>query len=220
MKGRENSDSHRCSILAFNRRCARTTHVDKQLEAQRNDKKTYWTEVLRRVVAAIIFLSERGLAFRISAENLGSKQNGNFLGVLKLITQFDPFLKEHLKKYGSQGRGRQSYLSSTIYEELILLMKEQVEKFIVSELKSAKYFSISVDSTIDRAHIDQLTVIVRYVIAGKPTERFLTFLQIGSHKAENLVAIFLKFFGEAGIDFQNCRGQSYTITLPICQVVI
>ena len=128
---------------------------------------------------------------------------------MELIAQFDPFLKEHLKKYGNQGRGRQSYLSSTIYEELILLMKEQVEKFIVSELKSAKYFSISVDSTPDRVHIDQLAVIVRYVIAGNPTERFLTFLQIGSHKAENLVAILLKFLSEAGIDFQNCRGQSY-----------
>ena len=128
---------------------------------------------------------------------------------MELIAQFDPFLKKHLKQNGNQGPGRQSYLSSTIYEELILRMKEQVEKFIVSELKSAKYFSISVDSTSDRAHIDKLTVIVRYVIAGKPTERFLTFLQIGSHKAENLEAILLKFLSEAGINFQNCGGQSY-----------
>ncbi|KAK4881074.1 hypothetical protein RN001_004393 [Aquatica leii] len=88
-------------------------------------------------------------------------------------------------------------------------MVKQVKNYIVKELKTAKYFSVSVDSTPDLVHVDQLTVIVRYVVSGKPVERFLTFLQTGSHKAEVLATSLLEFLEKEGIDFDNCRGQSY-----------
>ncbi|XP_014779092.1 zinc finger MYM-type protein 1 [Octopus bimaculoides] len=128
---------------------------------------------------------------------------------MELIAQFDPFLMGYLKKFGSLGSGKQSYLSPTIYEEILLLMAKYVKNYIVAELKSAKYFSVSVDSTPDQAHVDQLTVIVHYVIPGKSIERFLTFLQAGSHKAEVLVASLLEFLKKEGIHFEDCRGQSY-----------
>ncbi|GIX91109.1 hypothetical protein CEXT_273071 [Caerostris extrusa] len=41
-------------------------------------------------------------------------------------------------------------------------------------------FGLSVDSTPDQSHINQLIVIVRY--DGFPIELFLTFLEMGSHK--------------------------------------
>ena len=108
---------------------------------------------------------------------------GTFLGIIELIAQFDPFLMGHLKEFGNPGSGKQSHLSPTIYEEIILLRQNYVRNYIVTELKTAKYFSVSVDSTPDLSHVDQLAVIVRYVVSGKPVERFLTFLQPCSHKA-------------------------------------
>lgn len=48
--------------------------------------------------------------------------NGNYLGILELISEFDPFLKEHISKYGKQGKRKPPYLSKTICEELIQLM--------------------------------------------------------------------------------------------------
>ena len=78
------------------------------------------------------------IAFRDSEEILGSKQNGNFVGIMELISQFDPFLKQHLQKFGNQGCDKQSYLSTAICEELILLMREKIRKFIVSELGVAQ----------------------------------------------------------------------------------
>jgi len=79
---------------------------------------------------------------------------------MELIAQFDPFLESHLKDYGNAGRGKPSYISSTITGELVELMADKVRATIVSELKEAKYFSVSVDSTPDLNHVDQLTVIV------------------------------------------------------------
>ena len=49
-----------------------------------------------------------------------------------------------------------------------------------------------VDSTPDLSHVDQLTVIIRYLHNGKPVERFTTFLQIANYTGEHLVAIALE----------------------------
>ena len=49
-------------------------------------------------------------------------------------------------------------------------------KIIFDEVISARYFSLSVDSTPDISHYDQLTIIIRYVNENSPVERFLTFL--------------------------------------------
>ena len=62
------------------------------------------------------------MPFRGDDQVIGSKHNGNFLGIVELIAQFDPFLDNHLKEYGNAGRGTPLYLSSTIVEELIQLM--------------------------------------------------------------------------------------------------
>lgn len=51
----------------------------------------YWEDVLKRVVATVKLLSERGLSFRGDTETLNSTNNGNYMGILELIAQFDPF---------------------------------------------------------------------------------------------------------------------------------
>ena len=56
-------------------------------------------------MAVINFLGERGLAFRGNDELFGSPYNANYLGILELISQFDPFLAERIKTYGQKGRG-------------------------------------------------------------------------------------------------------------------
>ena len=108
--------SHRNATLTWLAR-TQVRGIDAELLDQFRDEASYWREVLRRIVAVIMFLSERGLAFRGDNEILGSVHNGNYLGILELLSKFDPFQDEHLKKYGNKGRGTTSYLSSTIYEE-------------------------------------------------------------------------------------------------------
>ena len=64
------------------------------------------------------FLSERGLAFRGDDELIDSPRNGNFLGTLELIAQFDPFLAEHFEKqrtFQEDGRGRGTFVSLFYY---------------------------------------------------------------------------------------------------------
>jgi len=68
---------------------------------------------------------------------------------------------------------------------------------------------LSVVSTPDISHIDQLSVTVRYGLDKKPFERVLQFVSIFRHSRQTLYNVVLKFFTEKRISLDDCRGQSY-----------
>ena len=71
--------------------------------------------------------------------------------------------EEYLKLYGNPVKGNSLYLSGNICEEFIELMGQHVLCAILGEIKESKYYSISVDSTPDISHTDQLTFTVWYI---------------------------------------------------------
>ena len=211
IKNHENSESHREALLIY---LSQKNHSTLECKLAKNvqEQQQYWRNVLERVVATICTLAERGLAFRGSNEHFGSVTNGNYLGILELIAKFDPFLATHINQHKNKGSGTPSYLSKTICDEMIIHMANRVRESILNELIKSKYFSLSVDSTPDLSHVDQLTVIVRYVSPenGLPVERFLTFLELKDHTGEHMAAIVVAYLTKnCKIDFSKCRGQSY-----------
>ncbi|XP_047123009.1 zinc finger MYM-type protein 1-like [Hydra vulgaris] len=122
---------------------------------------------------------------------------------------FDPFLSSHIENHGGKGKGSVSYLSSTICDELIDVIRKQVMKTILSEIRGAKFYSISVDSTPDISHVDRLSCVFRYVLNDGPIERFVQFLSMKGHGAEDLFNSLYSFLEEAKLDIKYCRGQSY-----------
>lgn len=206
----ENASYHRDAIISMSLRLQSQRRIDCKLVSEFNNETQYWREVLRRVVATIKFLSKRGLAFFGRNETIGSSQNGNFLGILELISEFDPFLAKHLNKYGNCGTGRANYLSSTTVNEFIDIMAQKVRNQIIEEIQISKYFSIIIDSTPDISHLDQLCFVIRYVANDNlPVERFLTFIPAYSHRAEYLFDVVKTCLENFNLDILNCRGQSY-----------
>lgn len=203
------STQHITAVGVFHSRRNISERIDAQLESQFLETRDYWQNVLKRVIETIVFISERGLAFRGSDEKVGSKDNGNYLGILELIARFDPFLSQHIQKHANQGKGHTSYLSKTISDELIILLAEKTLDIIIDEVKAAKYYSVCVDSTPDISHVDQLTVILRYVLPKGPVERFVTFISISSHTGEQLASYLTDFLAKHEVDIRLCRGQSY-----------
>ena len=61
-----------------------------------------WRAVLKRVMAVVKLLCERGLPLRGGYEVFGS-QNGNFLGLLEFLAEFDDFLADHTCRFGNYG---------------------------------------------------------------------------------------------------------------------
>jgi hypothetical protein len=77
-------------------------------------------------------------------------------------------------------------MSHTVMEEVISILASEVKANILSSILNAKYYSIIADSTPDISHIDQLTLVVRYIENAKPVERYVGFVPIKSNKSESL----------------------------------
>lgn len=171
-------------------------------------EKKYWVEVLRRVVSVVKFLAVCGLAFEGNDSQLGSSSNGNFLGILEVISEFNPFLKQHMNERAKKGSGNVSYISIRICNETIDLMGNVVLLEITKQLQETKYFGLILDSTPDRAHKDQFAV-VRYCYKGLVVERFLTYIHILSHTGISMAEEVIHYLENNNINLQHCRGQSY-----------
>jgi len=64
---------------------------------------------------------------------------------MELVAEYDSFLSQHISKYGNSGKGNTSHLSFYTYEQFISIMSEKVIETIIKEVKTATYFSISID---------------------------------------------------------------------------
>jgi len=93
--------------------------INKEILEQISTETKYWNDIVIRVISVIKFLTSRGLSLRGDNEVFGV--TNNFLGILELISEFDPFLKSHIERHGNKGKGHSSYLSKTICNEKIIL---------------------------------------------------------------------------------------------------
>ena len=126
--------------------------------------------------------SRKKAAVRGDSHEIGNPHNGNYLGTMEFLAKFDTFLADHIARYGYRGRGSPFYLSRFIMEEVISLIASEVKTNILSSILNTKHYSIIADLTPDISHIDQLTLVARYIENSKPVERYVGFVSIKSHK--------------------------------------
>ena len=167
--------------------------------------------MLKIIVAVVKFLYERGLPLRGGNEIFGSPQNRNFLGLLELLAQFDDFLADHIRRFDNSDKGMPSYLSFAICNEFVQLLSKEATTKIANEVKKAKYYSVTVNSTPDVTKVDQLTFIIRYLQDdGTIVKRFLKFVESkGQNDAESITYHILRTPTEYEINLNKCREQSY-----------
>lgn len=206
----ETTTSHYAAARTFAKKVSRASDVCLQLVKGINDESNYWKSILKRIFSVIQFITSRGLPFRGSSNYIGNSSNGNYLGLLELISQYDELLRTHFKIHANKGRGHVSYLSSTIANEFIHVLATAVRDVLVSEIQTSKYFAMIVDSTPDVSHVDQLTIVLRYVDqTGLAVERFMEFLENTGHKGKEMETEVTDCLKTRSINIMDCRGQSY-----------
>ncbi|CAN1193974.1 Zinc finger MYM-type protein 1 [Linum perenne] len=186
--------------------------IDKVAQKQLDKEKDHWRKVLLRIFSIVKFLAKHNLAFRGSNEKLYQSSNGNFLGLVEMLDEFDPVTQEHVHRI-TNDEIHFHYLGHRIQNEIIFLLASTIKSEIIRKIKQAKYFSVILDCTPDISHQEQMSMILRYVDVSSNSisieESFLGFLDVNDTTGLGLFDVFKDELNSLDLDIDNIRGQSY-----------
>ncbi|KAE8632662.1 hypothetical protein XENTR_v10001616 [Xenopus tropicalis] len=217
----EHSAQHRKNYWSW--RCLQKSMgghgVDNDMQRTLAREAEKFTVLLERLLDVTLFLASRNLAFRGSSQRIGDIHNGNFLGILELVSHYDAELREHLDKVKrSQEKGKKlpaHYLSWGTQNEFINLCGQHVLNAILSERQEAIYFSLICDASPDISHTEQNVIVLRYVHRDSRSgnwciqERFLEFFDFFQKTGDEIAGMITSRMRDHNIDLKDCRGQGY-----------
>lgn len=180
-------------------------------------EKQRWYDVLKRIIYVVKFLSTQNMAFRGQSQKLYDRNNGNFLKCIEMLGKFDPTMTEHIRRVTNDTdfNNMPTYLGDKIQNEIIHVLSNQIKIFILNLCRANKYFSIILDCTPDVSHIEQISIIIRFVNFNTETrkleirEHFLAFCPIIDTTGAGLMSFILEELDKINLDINNLRGQGY-----------
>lgn len=180
--------------------------IDDQALKAIEDECALAKKILTSVVACVKYLAINDLALQGK-----DTSGGNFRELVRLLSDFDPVLKAHLETCERKSqKGKVTYLSNTIQNQIIQLMAARVRNALVTQIQEGRYFTIMVDSTPDAARHDQFSFVVRHVVCSpeqvEVKESFLGFRRLNHKTGEGIAEGILTVLAELGLDFNLCRG--------------
>lgn len=224
-----NSLMHESSSSAYFRFCSDAS-INKLLFKNqmtlRQKNISHNRQILDRVINVIKMIGKRGLSYRgTSSEACYTLENknidhGNFLEVILLLSQYDVVLKKHLdkiipesKKMHEKGTKRRSgdftsFLSKTTINYVIDIISKKMKKIITGEICEAEIYSIELDTTQDVSTIDQLALVIRYVLQGVVYERLLSFVCCRDSTGAGIHNLIIHELESNNLKKESCIGDS------------
>ncbi len=101
LKEHETSADHVLNMTTWyelRNRLQKNQTIDKDAQRQLEKEKDHWRKVLFRLVRIVKFLAKHNLAFRGTNSKLYEDSNGNFLGLIEMLAEFDPVMEEHVQR--------------------------------------------------------------------------------------------------------------------------
>ena len=163
-------------------------------------------EILKAIAKAVLHCGRQCIALRGDKEKLDQPGNpGNFLALLKLMSENDHLLQEHLNP-----NRRVTYLSPQSQNEMIQVIGKQfIQRKIVQEIIEAKYYSILADKATSHNE-EKLTIVIRFVNSKKEIcEEFLEFKKLERTSGVAISTALLDTLRDLNIPLEDCRGQGY-----------
>ncbi|XP_065658168.1 zinc finger MYM-type protein 1-like [Hydra vulgaris] len=222
LSGHEKSSEHLANFQSwkeFELRLRNNNTIDAEHLRLVKKEEQYWHQILKRLIALVRVLGMQNLVFRGTHEKLNTADNGNFLKFVEFLALFDPLMDVHLRKI-KDNETHVHYLGKDIQNELIHLLSNAIKQKILKSACDAKYFSIIIDCTPDAGHVEQITMIIRFLdVISNPKdgvaatayikEHFLDFVPLKETTGAGMAETIIKQLGEMSLSIENLRGQGY-----------
>ena len=159
------------------------------------------------LLEVILCCSQQGLALRGHCEVQNAEEAiniGNLRSFVRLHSRHIPLLQERLQSGPKNAR----LLYHDYQNSMIAVLARKVMEYIVSEIKTARYYTLIIDETKDISKKKQLTKVLRYVLNGCVYERFILYTQCDELYAAALTYI-LEGLHHINLDITDCVSQCY-----------
>nr|CAI5854680.1 unnamed protein product [Callosobruchus analis] len=133
-----------------------------------------------------------------------SNNKGIFRELIDFTAELDKTLKDHLEA-APVFKG----LSKTIQNELLDAMLRVYHQQVGNEIKNTDYLAVIADETTDASNQFQLVLVFRYIVDGRPVERFWKFLLPSGHDSSSISACILDEINLPVDDPEKLIAQSY-----------
>lgn len=174
-----------------------TNHNSKVIEENKHYIKTL-AEIL--LLTCKLEIAQRG-----HDESKDSVNKGNFLELVDAFSKRDPLFKKKLMETG----GNAKYLHSSIQNELLEILGNEVLKTVRDEVNDTGFYAVLADETKDVSKKEQVSIIVRYLHNSEIKDAFLGFVHADKLNAESLTGIIKDTLLTHGLKLENCVAQAY-----------
>ena len=185
--------------------------VDVILSSQVKQTMETNQKVIESLLRIVILCGKQGLALRghrddkIDWQSDERSNEGNFVQLVRFRADTDTVLSTYLSKAPKNAH----YTSKTIQNELLSVFGDSIRNGIISEVKSAKYYSIIADEVTDAANHEELSLVFRYVYKEQVREVFVDFLEVERITGRVLGEAILNWLKSHNIPSADMRGQCY-----------
>ena len=111
--------------------------IDKKLQETIAKERERWRQVILRIYSAFKCCATHNLPLRGSNEKLYQDSNGNFLGLVKMIEEFDVIMQDHVRRIKNR-EIHYHYLGHNIQNEMIFILAHSVKIIIIKTIKETK----------------------------------------------------------------------------------
>ncbi|KAG7968215.1 hypothetical protein I3843_08G142400 [Carya illinoinensis] len=158
--GRDSNSPHKNAIKCCEDLMNQSKHIDKLVEKQVSQAMENNRLQLKTLIESVRWLTFQACAFRGYDESSDSKNQVNFIKLIKLLTSYNDQVNGVVIENAPQNA---KYTSPKIQKEILHIFANKVRNVIREEIRDAK-FCILVDKARDESKREQMVIILRLLI--------------------------------------------------------
>ena len=181
------------------------TSITSTLSQARRDQILQNRHYLKTILEVLMYCAVHEIALRGHRESVDSRNKGNFLGLLDMISNHDTAVKNKVQN----GPRNAVYTSHGIQDDLLKLLGNNVVSIICNKVRESGFYSIIVDESRDSSKQEQMSFVLRFVSDGSVHEHFLTFIHAEKLDAASLSSYIKQLIFTYDLDPNKMVSQGY-----------